>query len=304
MLFNKEKKIGASNTNYYMTSEGYYKCNFKNCELVSKSKSSIQVHTLIHIGERHFACTFDGCTKKFFCQGNLNYHMNSHKSAKKETSIESGLNCVFEIEKRKKKQERQEFLCKFNKCRKVFPDRESFAAHKLEHANKKYYKCYVKDCKHSYRQPSSLKKHLRIHFNSEMDGFKCCHCPVSFSKFTTLLVHLRSHDDNGALHKKRIFECKSSENDEQLTFSKLSSSPTSKNDECSTQDNADIQSSNLTLSDDNTMPSQDYFDFFANFKSTLLYYQSHYDIYKIANKPTIEDSMAKLFSTFSSKETL
>lgn len=308
MLFSQEKKIVTTSTNYYVTAEGYYKCNFKNCELVSKSKSSIQVHSLIHvrlfdyfgqIGERHFACAFPGCTKKFFCQGNLNYHLNSHKSLKKKEE-ESGIKCVFEIEKKKKKRhQRYEFLCKYNKCRKVFPDSESFAAHKLEHAHIKYYKCYVKDCRHSYRQPSSLKKHLKLHFKSETDGFQCSHCPVSFSKFTTLLVHLRSHDDNGVLHKKRIFDCKNQENEQQEGLNELPAVTSFQ------EDGSSMYSSHLPLSEESTKTSQDsYFDFYSNLKNTFIYFQNNYDTYQATNKPSIEDCMEMILSAFNSNQDL
>lgn len=150
--------------------------------------------------------------------------MSSH-TRRSQNTLKKSIAAVFMVIK-KKREINEDFLCKFNKCRKVFTERTSYLSHKLEHSSKKYYKCYAKDCTLSYRQPSSLKKHLRLHFNAETEGFTCCYCPVSFSKYTTLLVHLRSHDENGTLQKKRMFstdrESKYDSSDDPILNSTLS----------------------------------------------------------------------------------
>lgn len=182
-------------------------------------------------------------------------------------------NNIFIVVK-KRKQENEEIFCKYNKCSRVFSDKSAYLYHKkFEHPNKRYYRCYIKGCDQSYRQPSSLKKHLQLHF-SFIEGFKCCYCPVSFSKYTTLLVHLHSHDENGNLQKKRFFST-----EREATKVESDKSQTVPNSDLST---IEYQNS-ISLEQVKSSESQVCFDIYTLLESNNLYYDVDFTTSELNN---------------------
>ncbi|XP_048479944.1 zinc finger protein 681-like isoform X1 [Plutella xylostella] len=138
--------------------KGAFECD--TCNKRFNSLSKLNLHRLIHTGEKPFECAT--CQKTFRQLGHLTRHQLIH----------SGQNpCVCTI------------------CKKTFRDPFTLKMHNLIHTGDKPYECNT--CKKSFRHLSSLRQHELMHTGDF--PFKCKYCQKRFKRKYRLTQHELIH---------------------------------------------------------------------------------------------------------------
>ena len=130
------------------------------CPRVLATKYSLQVHTLVHTGERPHACGV--CSSRFTTPGDLRRHMVIHTGEKP-------------------------YKC--DVCDARFTQSGSLKGHSRLHPGEKPHKC--KECGESFVAAVLLKAHMRFH--SATQRFKCTHCDEMFKSVELVMEHCQNH---------------------------------------------------------------------------------------------------------------
>ena len=130
------------------------------CPRVLATKYSLQVHTLVHTGERPHACGV--CSSRFTTPGDLRRHMVIHTGEKP-------------------------YKC--DVCEARFTQSGSLKGHSRLHPGEKPHKC--EECGESFVAAVLLKAHRRFH--SATQRFKCTHCDEMFKSVELVMEHCQNH---------------------------------------------------------------------------------------------------------------
>lgn len=130
------------------------------CPRVLATKYSLQVHTLVHTGERPHACNV--CSSRFTTPGDLRRHMVIHTGEKP-------------------------YKC--DVCDARFTQSGSLKGHSRLHPGEKPHKCG--ECSESFVAAVLLKAHMRFH--SATQRFKCTHCDEMFKSVELVMEHCQNH---------------------------------------------------------------------------------------------------------------
>ena len=130
------------------------------CPRVLATKYSLQVHTLVHTGERPHACTV--CTSRFATPGDLKRHMVIHTGEKP-------------------------YKCDI--CAARFTQSGSLKGHSRLHPGEKPHKC--EECGEGFVAAILLKAHMRFH--SKTQQFKCTHCDEYFESVELVMDHCQNY---------------------------------------------------------------------------------------------------------------
>lgn len=63
-----------------------YQCEMPSCRKIFPTKSRLNRHTVVHTGDRPFACPASGCAKTFSRRDNMMQHFKSHSGAERRGS--------------------------------------------------------------------------------------------------------------------------------------------------------------------------------------------------------------------------
>ncbi|XP_056640389.1 gastrula zinc finger protein XlCGF57.1-like isoform X2 [Diorhabda sublineata] len=176
------------------TGEKPFKCDI--CLKTFSQKSHLNVHLLIHTGEKRFKC--DICLKTFLYKSNLNVHLLNHTGEKpfkcdicsKTFLLKSYLKIHLLSHTGEKP-----FKCDI--CLKTFLHKSNLNVHLLSHTKEKPFKCDI--CLKTFSQKFSLNRHLPSHTGQK--PFKCDICLKTFSEKHKLKIHFLSHT------KEKPFKC-------------------------------------------------------------------------------------------------
>ena len=93
------------------------------------------------------------------------------------------------IEPKKRKSEKNEFICPLKECGKIYYLKNKLITHLRTHYGIKPYKC--KFCYKAFNEKGNLKTHLRIHTGER--PYKCKRCNKGFKALGQLKDHIISH---------------------------------------------------------------------------------------------------------------
>ena len=103
-----------------------------------KCKALLDNHTRVHTGERPFACSFPGCTRRFTERSNLTKHTRAH-------SLD------------------RPFKCDWAECGGAFTTKQNLLIHRRIHTGEKPFACDRCECGKAFSSISDLRKHVKRH---------------------------------------------------------------------------------------------------------------------------------------------
>ena len=140
-----------------------YKGKNSQCPICGKLVKGIQMHMLIHTGERRHKCSY--CSKSFTQSGQLKRHINSHLNIRNYKCPEPG-------------------------CERTFVDPSSVTKHLVVH-NKEDRKFQCSLCGSRFNRLGALRYHEKTHRQER--NHSCDICKKSFLAKYDLTKHYRTH---------------------------------------------------------------------------------------------------------------
>ena len=118
---------------------------------------------------------------------NMNNPQESHEKTTEEVFFDKS-SSLTQSRKNIHYQEKKEFKCPIEDCKKIFNDKGAFRKHQLTHGEK-LYQCKV--CSKKFLDNSKLRRHSLVHSGEK--PFRCDICNKKFSLDFNLRTHLRIH---------------------------------------------------------------------------------------------------------------
>lgn len=156
----KSKSLQKSNVE---KSRKSYKGKNSQCPICGKLVKGIQMHMLIHTGERRHKCSY--CSKSFTQSGQLKRHINSHLNIRNYKCPEPGCDRTFVDPSSVTKhlvvhnKEDRKFQCSL--CGSRFNRLGALRYHEKTHRQERNHSCNI--CKKSFLAKYDLTKHYRTH---------------------------------------------------------------------------------------------------------------------------------------------
>lgn len=190
------------------SSTGQFPCS--ECGHVFTRRHHYDDHVRTHTGERPFACTHDGCDKRFSRANGLTRHQETHRNAatfqcphcsstfsrqdhwKRHGKQQHGMtddDPIFQAALESTKAQRRQLVC--DVCQATFTRPDILRNHMASHSDERPFKCTVSGCGHDFKLRQERTKHLSNHNH---DPVYCPHCPLHFQATRALNVHLKTHD--------------------------------------------------------------------------------------------------------------
>lgn len=159
----KKKKPKTSGRTKQEKIRKSYKEKNSQCPICGKLVKGIQMHMLIHTGERRHKCSY--CSKSFTQSGQLKRHINSHLNIRNYKCPEPG-------------------------CGRTFVDPSSVTKHLVVH-NKEDRKFQCSLCGSRFNRLGALRYHEKTHRQER--NHSCDICKKSFLAKYDLTKHYRTH---------------------------------------------------------------------------------------------------------------
>lgn len=163
IMKSKQKKTKSSDGTKKERNRKSYKGKNSQCPICGKLVKGIQMHMLIHTGERRHKCSY--CCKSFTQSGQLKRHINSHLNIRNYKCPEPG-------------------------CERTFVDPSSVTKHLVVH-NKEDRKFQCSLCGSRFNRLGALRYHEKTHRQER--NHSCDICKKSFLAKYDLTKHYRTH---------------------------------------------------------------------------------------------------------------
>ena len=159
-----------------------------------KHKFAISSHGLLRKKRKkyNFTCPITGCKMTFHTVKDWNcHHLSSHSTVKYQCAI-----CLKWMTTPNRfadhKYYHQDARYKCGRCNKSFCFNSGLQLHKNMHRRNKVYKCFAKNCEHSYKWPQDLLRHVKTHRKIRL----CCeYCDYISKDIRLLRQHKQTHLD-------------------------------------------------------------------------------------------------------------
>ncbi|OXA51918.1 zinc finger protein 84 isoform X2 [Folsomia candida] len=185
-----------------------YKFSCIDCDKKFAKLSRLTMHQAIHLSEKPYKCSFEGCESSYYRKTHLQRH-----EATKHTTMGGGFKCSFDgclasfdsatslYFHNKKKHCEKKFSCPI--CREMFSKKYQLKEHTFEHAGHTtpLFKCGVQGCNEEFRLHALLKSHQKLHRKRRIAGeeesqnrktYQCSECNEVFEKWSSCLAHKKS----------------------------------------------------------------------------------------------------------------
>lgn len=168
-----------------------YRGKSSQCPICGKLVKGIQMHLLIHSGERRHKCSY--CEKSFTQAGQLKRHINSHLNIRNYKCPQQGCERTFVDPSSVTKhlvvhnKEERKFQCSL--CGSRFNRLGALRYHEKTHRQERNHSCNI--CNKSFLAKYDLTKHYRTHTGEK--PYSCKYCDKKFSISKNAKVHLRVH---------------------------------------------------------------------------------------------------------------
>lgn len=151
-----------------------YSCNFRGCNKVFFSRSSLFYHKQVHIVEKPYVCHAAGCNQRFSNETLLRSHTQLHV-----------LNSTH-----------RPFRCQYLGCSKEFINQDRLVEHIRTHTGERPYSCDFPGCMQRFKRRGNLFAHKRIHLDkNQRRQYHCVHpgCGKTFLYSRSLSEHMNVH---------------------------------------------------------------------------------------------------------------
>jgi general transcription factor IIIA len=144
-----------------------FACSWEGCDKRFAKRDQLKRHAVTHTSDKPHACTFEGCELRFKYPSALKKHMETHA----------------------------EQHCGFEGCNATFMGAKELRQHiKDEHPRKRSdavarFPCTI--CEKKFKTKQHLQTHIKIH-DPDREMFKCHLCDKDFTTTANLGVHLRT----------------------------------------------------------------------------------------------------------------
>ena len=159
-----------------------------------KHKFAITSHELLRKKRKKykFICPITGCKRIFQTVKEWNcHHLSLHSSIKYQCG-----KCLKWVTTPNRFADHQyyhqEARYKCGRCNKAFHFNSGLQIHKNKHRRNKVYKCFAKNCGHSYKWPQDLLRHVKTHRKTR---YHCEYCDYTSNEIRLLRQHKRTHSD-------------------------------------------------------------------------------------------------------------
>uniref|UniRef100_A0A0D9RLQ9 Transcription factor IIIA n=1 Tax=Chlorocebus sabaeus TaxID=60711 RepID=A0A0D9RLQ9_CHLSB len=142
--------------------------DYKGCGKAFIRSYPLNCHILIHIGEKPFICSANGCDKK---KSHTKSNWKKHFACKHENL-------------------QKQYVCNFEGCKKTFKKHQQLKIHQCQHENKPLFKFNLEGCGKHFVSPCRLRGQMQVH---QKNG-----CSFVAETWTELPKHMRE------IHKKEI----------------------------------------------------------------------------------------------------
>ena len=196
---NEEELNNASDEEWTQPKPGYikskgFRCQFKDCSLLLKSRKGLQRHEERHKKEGSHTCDYEGCGYRALNKFQLHSHMRKHSNDypfvclyedchRKFTRVthlrrhQMTVHNLSEVGGQPSTSSVSLFECKFDDCSAQFNDYKKFLIHKKSHT-KQQMKCSEDGCEYkSFSKYHLVRHHYIVH---SKEGPFVCLCGMSF----------------------------------------------------------------------------------------------------------------------------
>ena len=175
-----------------------FKCTVDGCGKSAISQQNLNSHmTIVHSIGRNFKCTHEGCGSAFNCQTSLNGHYRAKHGEKRLTCSWPGCDyrCVSSntlvLHRRVHSDERQ-FACDWPKCQYKSKWSNTLNKHKKSvHLKEKPYSCHWPGCEYTGTR-KNFRRHYKCHSNERNYYLSCRTMKTAFEniQFSLVIQHL------------------------------------------------------------------------------------------------------------------